>query len=446
MKTPICDFVRQYSDSNVKRLHMPGHKGKGFLGVEALDITEVDGADVLYNGDGIIAQSERNAAELFGTAKTLYSTEGSSLSIRAMLYLCLMLAKERGSATKIAAGRNAHKVFLSAAALLNIEIDWLCDADNVLSASVTPDDLENYLSYVNEKPVAVYVTSPDYLGSVADIKGLSAVCRKHGVLLAVDNAHGAYLRFLKEDKHPISLGADICCDSAHKTLPVLTGGGYLHIGKTAPKCVLEQAEDAMQMFASTSPSYLILQSLDANNRYLKNEYKDDLNSFVAVVDSLKIDLETAGYSLVGDEPLKVTVATKDYGYKGDELAGILQEKGIVPEFSDPDFLCFMLSPSNGSDVIVTLKEALLAIPKRESIAQPVPKVAEVKKFLSPREALLAPSEILPVDDCQGRVLATVSVSCPPAIPIVVCGELIDAVAIDRMKYYGITHCRVVKNK
>lgn len=84
---------------------------------------------------------------------------------------------------------------------------------------------------MKRKPAAVYITSPDYLGNLADIGGMSDVCRKYGVLLIVDNAHGAYLHFLPKPEHPLDLGAEMCCDSAHKTLPVLTGGAYLHISQ-----------------------------------------------------------------------------------------------------------------------------------------------------------------------------------------------------------------------
>ena len=108
MDTPICDFVRRYTQSNTLRLHMPGHKGISFLGMEARDITEISGADSLYEADGIIAQSEANASRLFG-CKTYYSTEGSSQCIRTMLYLLRIYAVQTGKRPLIAAGRNVHK-------------------------------------------------------------------------------------------------------------------------------------------------------------------------------------------------------------------------------------------------------------------------------------------------------------------------------------------------
>ena len=124
MNTPIADFVRGYEKQNMARFHMPGHKGKDYLGCEKYDITEVAGADSLYEADGIIAESEANATMLFGTGKTLYSTEGASQCIRAMLYLLMTMPHAKGRKTVVAT-RNAHKSFLYAAAVLNLEVIWL---------------------------------------------------------------------------------------------------------------------------------------------------------------------------------------------------------------------------------------------------------------------------------------------------------------------------------
>ena len=155
-----------------------------------------------------------------------------------MVYLLSLYGKQQGKKPLIAAARNAHKAFLTAAAMLDAEVQWLYPRhpDSYLSCDLSPEELEEFLQSAPEKPTAVYLTSPDYLGNTADIRRLAEVCHRWGVLLAVDNAHGAYLKFLPKSMHPIDLGADICCDSAHKTLPVLTGGAYLHLS-----CEMEEA-------------------------------------------------------------------------------------------------------------------------------------------------------------------------------------------------------------
>ncbi len=445
MKTPIVDFVKDYVNQKNLRLHMPGHKGKEILGFEAFDITEIEGADVLYKAEGIIKQSEENAKKVFGTKKTLYSAEGSSLSIRAMLYLAKAYAENAGKKPLIAAGRNAHQTFVNACALLGLEVDWLREERaTLISCNITPVFLEEYLAKSPQKPIAVYVTSPDYLGNMLDIEGLSKICKKYGVLLMVDNAHGAYLKFLPKNIHPIALGADICCDSAHKTLPVLTGGAYLHIGKNAPEMFCLEAQKAMSLFASTSPSYLILQSLDMANKYLSERFSYELALFLEDVKNLKAELQKFGFELYGNEPLKITVASKSFGYKGFELAKLLFEKGIVCEFSDPDFVVMMLSAEIGKEGLEVLGQALLSIEKREAITEKPPVIAVLEKKLSLKEAIFSPSTELDIEECLGRVLANAKVSCPPAVPIVVCGEEITHEAINCFKYYGIEKCSVVK--
>ncbi len=443
METPISDFIKKYKEKNPLRLHMPGHKGKCFLGVEELDITEIDGADVLYSSEGIIEESQKNAASLFGTGSTLYSCEGSSLSIRSMLYLALLTGN--GKSKTILAARNAHRVFMSASAMLDFNVEWLYSEDykSIISCEISPEFLDEKLSQMKDKPVAVYITSPDYLGNVADIASLSRVCHKHNVLLICDNAHGAYLNFLPESKHPIALGADMCCDSAHKTLPVLTGGGYLHISKNAPSILSEKAKKAMSLFASTSPSYLILHSLDLANRYLCEGYREKLGTCIDRINNLKRKLAEEGFCLMGNEDLKITIAPKSYGYSGFDIANYLESQNIVCEFSDPDFIVLMFSPEMTGDEFDRLQNALLHIPKKDAIKENAPKFQVAKKITSAREALFSVSEIIPVEASLGRILACDNVSCPPAIPIAVCGEEINESVVELFKYYGIEKVEVV---
>ena len=446
MNTPVCDFVRAYASSDPLRLHMPGHKGVGPLGVEALDITEIPGADVLYASRGVIAESEANAAELFGSAKTVYSTEGSSLCIRAMLCLARLWATANGKKPLILAGRNAHRSFLSAAALLDLDVAWLYGEDGgggVISCPVTPERLARRLAELPDAPTAVYITSPNYLGERADLLSLAAVCHAHNALLLVDNAHGAYLKFMSTPQHPLDLGADLCCDSAHKTLGVLTGGAYLHIAKSAPPMLRDAAERAMALFAGTSPSYLILQSLDAANAALNDCYVNNIMSTISRLDVLRAALAAEGWTLAGDEPLKLTLRTKPRGYTGVEVAARLERRNIFCEFADPDYIVFMLTQYLPDSACDALLAALRGLPPHPPLTDAPPMLCKSTCVLSPREAMLAPSEMLPIAQALGRVLAAPCVSCPPAVPILVCGEVIDEAAVGAFRYYGIESVEVV---
>lgn len=438
MKTPILDFAKNYISKNSLRLHMPGHKGCGPLGFEALDITEFVGADSLYEAEGIIKQSEQNASILFGS-NTFYSTEGSSHCIRAMLYL---VASYLGKKPLIAAGRNAHKSFLSAAALLDFDINWLTGNGSYLSLNITPDYLENYFK-TSPLPDALYITSPDYLGNTLDIKKISEVCHKYGVLLLVDNAHGAYLKFLSPSIHPIDLGADICTDSAHKTLPALTGAAYLHISNSANPYFAKNAKTALSLFGSTSPSYLVLQSLDAVNPYLVG-YPQKLSDFVLKIDAIKNKLVKKGFTLEGNEPIKITIAPKGFGYFGSELAQILINNNIVPEFFDPDYLTLMLTPEISDTDLEKFEILLLSLKQKPPINEKAPVIPLPKKIMSPKTACLKRAETLPATHCLGKVLALGTVGCPPAVPIIVSGEQIDENVIKAAEYYGIKNFTVVK--
>ena len=627
MNTPIYDFAKTYRDLRPARFHMPGHKGRGPLGCEDLDLTEIPGADSLYEAAGIIAESEANASALFG-CPTFYSTEGSSHCIRAMLLLAKQLQAvgggvldaprvsardaatgnrqqatgnrsrgsgngEQGTGTggertatagmrrpevrppyslamtgsgsfRVLAARNVHRAFLTAAALLDLDLCWLPNTDgSYLSAAVTQETLDAALAETGAR--AVYLSCPDYLGLLPDLRPLAEVCHARGALLLVDNAHGAYLRFLSPSRHPMDLGADLCCDSAHKTLPVLTGGAYLHvaerlgmqsakckmqdeatgnrqqatgagsceaagnrqqatdppvaahsvrhavprsdeasvtshqspgdaatvhyplstvncqlspgdrgcettgnrqqatgasavgaaIGRPPEACTSQTVRNALALFGSTSPSYLILQSLDLANPYLET-LPERLAAFLPRVEALKARLQAAGWRLIGDEPLKLTLdlrlASEAHAgtsiarpLSGVDLAAALEREGIFCEFADPDFAVFMLSPQNTEAELDRLEQALIReIRPRQSGAsrQIKPLVAcHLSPVTSPvcsvRTAMLAPAETVPASESLGRVLARPGVSCPPAVPILMPGERITETDIAAFERYGI---------
>ena len=474
MNTPIYDFVQQYAASSTIRFHMPGHKGQPLLGCEPWDITEVKGADALYEADGIIAQSEANATALFGSQRTLYSTEGSSQCIRAMLYLAVSHWQEqrrhaagieinetviRSSATSnlrptIVAARNVHKAFVYAAALLDLNVVWLWPekTDSLCGCPISAEQLEHTLSSLETPPAAVYLTSPDYLGGLADIPTLAEICHRHGTLLLIDNAHGAYLRFLQPSQHPLDLGADLCCDSAHKTLPVLTGGAYLHIAKHAPSHLADHGKMALALFGSTSPSYLILASLDHCNCLLADDYPAHLAEMIARLDTFKCALKDTFWDVVPSDPLRLTLRALP-GATGIALAQHLRDHQIECEYADENFLVLMLTPANTEKELEALWAALGKIPfpatditptcNARSTNDSILPQAKGRQILSIQQALFAPHEVISVEKSLGRICGTPTVSCPPAIPIAISGEEITPEAIRLFHHYRVTEVDVV---
>ncbi|MBR3276359.1 MAG: amino acid decarboxylase [Eubacterium sp.] len=455
MDTPICDFVRQYEKKRGARLHMPGHKGITVTGPEAFDITEIAGADELYSAKGIIRESEDNAAALFGSARTFYSAAGSSLCIRAMLYLALLSGREKGLAPKVLAARNVHKSFISAAVLLDLDVDWLYGEEkSLLSCRLSPGEVQEALA--GQQYAAVYITSPDYLGNLADIAGIAKVCHAAGVPLLVDNAHGAYLKFTDEeavcrafpgcgapDLHPLTLGADMCCDSAHKTLPALTGAAYLHIGNDAPALWEKEAENALALFGSTSPSYLILQSLDAVNALLADGYPDKINKTVRKTALFKERFAEKGWVFAGNEPMKITLEAKKAGYTGLQLADALRKYGVECEFADPDFCVLMPSAETADEDWALLEKAFGELPVKDPLPDERPGIPPVRRRMRIRDAVFAPHEELPAEECAGRIFADAYMGCPPAVPVAIAGELLDEEAVKAFRYYGIEKIKTV---
>lgn len=441
MKTPIVSFLKSYQEKSPVRMHMPGHKGAGILGFEGMDLTEIYGADELFAAEGIIKESEQNASSLFG-CPTYYSTQGSTLCIQTMCTILCQDAKSKGKKPKILAGRNAHRSFIHAAALLDFDIEWLYGNSDYLSCKIHAENLEKAI--IESHPTAVYLTNPDYLGNLLDIKSLASVCKKHNVLLAIDNAHGAYLRFLEPSLHPIDLGADLCCDSAHKTLPVLTGGAYLHLSDSLNQVWKNDVKHFMEYFSSTSPSYLIMASLDAANEVLDTAFKKSLSECIQRVDGLKNTLIQHGYTILSGEPMKITISTKEFGYTGNEIANLLMECDIYPEFYDSDYIVLMPSPYNTKDDLKRLETCLCGIERKPILINKPPKLEQSKKAMNVRQALFSSSITLDVSKSLGQVCSSVTVSCPPAILPVIPGEVISESSIEVMKYYGIETVRVVK--
>lgn len=442
MNTPIYDFLKKYAQSGTLRCHMPAHKGYSGIpelsAMYALDITEIAGADSLFEADGIIAQSEKNMSELYGTAGTVYSAGGSTLCIQTMLYI--MKSENR----KIFAVRNVHRAFLNAVALLDLDVKWILPeySGSILSGNITLSDVENALKNCSE-PSAVYVTSPDYTGKTADISALSEICHRYGARLLVDNAHGAHLKFLPEDIHPITLGADMCCDSAHKMLPALTGSAMLHTSVPEYVSILKQA---MNMFSSTSPSYLIMMSLDLCNRYISDKIRSDIKNNLIYIENFRSKFSDRLLFADG-EPFHITIKAGESGLDGNELAELLRKNGAECEYSDKSLVILLMSPVCTKHDYEKLSCALtVAIMECKKIP-PYTIDFEMKlpeRITSIHDAVFSECETIPVEKAEGRICASVKVPCPPAVPIVASGERIDRNSINIFIKYGISDVIVVK--
>lgn len=419
MNTPICNFLERYSGENKLRLHMPGHKGEF-----PHDITEIAGADSLYQSDisgGIIGTSESLAATVFGAKKTCYSCGGSTLAIQTGL----ALLKARGCNT-IAAPRYSHRVLASTAALLKMNVKWLYPND-YMSADVA------YNSETLNGADAVFITNIDYYGGTWKIKDPK-------IPALIDNAHGAYLKFVAKNvfgtdyMHPLEFGFPLMsAESAHKTLPVLTGGAYLHFTKNVDGA---RAKEMMAMFGSSSPSYLILESLDRFNAMIAAN-SQMINNACEAVAMLKEKLTRSGIPILKSDPLRVTVNARECGMSGFEFARALRANGVECETADENYTVLMFSATASVEDAERAEMAIMFVPM--GAPQPLVKFPHIRPAVEMPmwEAMFKPQRIVSVENANGEVCGEMKAPCPPGVPLIFPGEAIDNSVIGALKMHGV---------
>lgn len=425
MNTPICNFLERYANESRLRLHTPGHNGE-----IPNDITEICGADSLYRSDktgGIIGTSEALAAGVFGAKKTCYSCQGSTLAIQT----ALALLKLRGCKT-IAASRYSHRSLVSAAALLRLDIKWLYP-DEFMSADV-PYNVTGLCG-----TDAVFVTNIDYYGGTWKFV-------RPSIPVVVDNAHGAYLRFVDKRKfgteylHPLELGFPLmCADSAHKTLPVLTGGAYLHFAQGED---FTGAKEMMAMFGSTSPSYLVLESLDRFNATIAENIQLVNNACEAVME-LKQRLTQSGVPLKKSDPLRVTINARACGMSGFEFAALLRTNGVECEMADENYVVLMFSATTTVEDCERAEMGILLVPT--AVPKPLVQYAHIKPVaeMPIYEAMFKPRKVIPLEAAAGQICAGLDCPCPPGVPLIMPGEVFDHNVINAMKMHGVKNVSVV---
>ena len=448
-QTPLYKAVSEYIAKDTSRFHMPGHKGLylrrvtepvPFSEAYRYDVTEVKGTDSLYEASGAILETEKAFAKIYGASCTLLSAGGATLCVQAMLAL---VAKEGGT---IIAGRSLHISAVNAMALLGLSPIWVqpdgC-AGGGIGGRITPESIAEKLKEAPQS-CAVYITTPDYFGIMSDIAGIAKICKEYNVPLLVDNSHGAHLKFMSPSLHPMDLGADMCCDSLHKTMPVLTGGALLHIKNEQ---YIAEAKAKMALFGSTSPSYLIMLSCDTCLNYIdRGEVAQEFEAVQVHVKALeKLALKKGFATITGARDYtKIILSVYNWGLTAEEFSNKLRESGIEAELVSDVWAVLMASPENiGGDY--RRVEKFLNAWERPSVGalpqpQPLPLPEQVTKL---RDAIFAQCKTVAVADCVGEIAAHMVCKCPPGAPIIMPGEQITSQLAELLKISGKEQIKVV---
>lgn len=439
---PLYQALKQYVERGMSSFHTPGHKNSAdILPLDlSFDLTELPDTDSLFECDGIIRESEVKAAELFGAEYTAVSAGGCTLAIQGML------AAFTNIGDTVIFSRNIHRSAVNAAILLGLNAKWIMhrnDCGRGLTGRIHPDDVRAVLS-ANSNAAAVYITSPDYYGCMSDISGISEVCREFGVPLLVDNAHGTHL--VAFGKHPIKLGASASACSAHKTLPVITGGAWLNCSDLR---AAQKIKSAMALFGSTSPPYPTMASLDIARAWMQARGADELGKLAETVAELRECALNVGFELPKGEcdPVRLTLLTEFIGMTGDKAAEYFRNRGVECEHSDHAAVIFILTPFNSKRDISRLRDAIIEFPT----GKPLNNSADDVKFrrlpecaMTPREVLTHEREFVPTEQAEGRIAAEAACPCPPGVPVVMPGEIIDKECIKILLNTGINEINVLK--
>ena len=446
---PLWTALERIRRADLARFYMPGHKGRmpePFTQAAPYDVTEIAGADSLYECTGAIRALEEEFADAYQVGDTLLSAGGSTLCIQTMLYM----ARSRGSA--VICGRTIHRSAVAAMGLLGLMPCWLpgriASRKEGIPGIALPPTAEEVEAAIRRHPDAgsVYITSPDYFGQMADVAAIAEVCHRLGKPLLVDNAHGAHLGCFRAALHPMSLGADFCCDSLHKTLPALTGAALLHLADPAD---YEEAKYAMSLFGSTSPSYLIMLSAENALEALTTPTTPYWDLSVWVNDR-KAEAARLGYDVVKgfiSDPIRLALGFEGLGHTPESYGKFLRSRGVEPEYLGRNVCVFMLTPQNTPAQLDRLASAMAGAAKGGPQV-PEPKYPATlrlpRQILSPGEAMARKEVSLPVSASRGRIASRLVSSCPPGIPLLVPGEEITAQTAKFLQSSGVERVFVVK--
>lgn len=442
MKT-LYERLKEYSKSDIYGFHMPGHKRNDKVLKASfpfdIDITEIEGFDDLHHSNGIIKEAEKRAAALYQSEETHFLVNGSTVGILSAIMGCT------GKGDKILVARNCHKsvyhaVFMQE--LLPVYVYPRYDEELQLNGELLAKEVDRKLKEEGGIKAAVLV-SPTYDGVISDIEAIAALCHSHGIPLIVDEAHGAHLGF-----HPYFAsnanvkGADIVIHSTHKTMPALTQTALLHMnGELVDR---EQVRMYLRMLQSSSPSYVLMASMDACMDWIERKGAAAFEEYATQLKLVRESLAKLRYlKLIRTEHYddsKLVISTKDTTITGDELSQkLLHTANLQTEMCTPEYVVAMTSPADTKEGFRRLLEALFVIDKELGFVQEKkvhakpPQEAEV--VCTSASLRGAKSKSCIYEDAVGKISTEYAYLYPPGIPILVPGERITEQIVEILNYY-----------
>lgn len=441
----LLEKLEKYKNTAVP-MHMPGHKRyKRVRYLKRLaadiDITEIDGFDDLHNPHGIIKESQERAAKIWGAAKSHFLVGGSTAGIISAVYS----HTHRGDTVLLS--RNCHKSVYHAIEICGLIPRYIYPEkdENGIFHSISPEDIENNIEGIS----LVIITSPTYEGIVSDIRKISEITHKSGALLLVDEAHGAHFGISNEfPDSAIKLGADIVIQSLHKTLPSLTQTAIAHLSERAND---EKFSRALNIFETSSPSYLLMSSIDScvdyidTHKQLFQKWRARLDIFGKKASSLKhlkvlFCQENEISGTYDFDKSKIVICTSQTNITGFELMQALRKSKIELEMASYDYTIAMTGIFDSKKNLASLARALRKIDKTLSTSSKPPVEIPMPEFhISPSDAVSNEHEIVFSGEAEGCISAEYIWAYPPGIPMIVPGEVFtekNIAALKRLKNSG----------
>lgn len=440
LNLPIYEALWKHQQAKALSFHVPGHKNgqifepramDTFESVLKIDATEITGLDDLHAPEGIIKKAQELTANLYNVKESYFLVGGSTSGNLAMI----AAACQQGDTVFVQ--RNCHKSILHALQLMNVKPIFLhpeIDEATQTPIGVTHETLTKALK-AHPCAAALVLTYPSYYGFASSVKELIMTAHDYGLTVLVDEAHGAH--FIAGEPFPpssLSLGADVVVHSAHKTLPAMTMGSFLHIN--SERIDKERLVHYLQVFQSSSPSYPIMASLDIARSYLETvKCTGSQNEIVAEINYFKKELEQIGFVCANNkddhflvDPLKVILQAKTNGY---ELQRSLEKEQIYPELADP-INCLLILPLNKmtktKEILPRFKRAMLSLEYSEkhrltyTLPRPTSPVTEL--VYSYNEIQQARKIRVSLEEAVGKVCAEMVIPYPPGVALLMAGEQI----------------------